>query len=410
MIFSKKILTVSLGILVIGFVSFFLFFQKGTNASSEESSQSSGQAEERLQERPLPVRVVEAQKRDLVIKLSSPGEAVTRYKVVIKAEVPGRIDSLKVEEGQHVKEGDLLVHLEEQKYKLSLQRAEASYLKALSELLLENRFAEDVKAPSSSKSSEFKQLEKEFKKAQKLYEKGYVSREDFEKLNKKYKLALIESGEKREEIRAAVKGVTQAEVDVKKAQMELDKTQIWGPFSGIVCNIQVSPKEYVSSSQELFTLVDIRKLQVHATVLESEIGKIEEGREARLRFSSYPSKVFKGRVKAVSPIVTEDKTCKVVVEMRNPEEKIKPGMHAEVEISAEIYEDRLLVPQEAVLVRGGRKLVFAVEDGLTKWKYVDTGMENENYAEILEGIEVGDRIIVEGHLTLAHDAKVRVVE
>lgn len=411
MIFSKKILTVSLLIIVIGFVFYFVFFQTGNSRSPEEPSQNAGKTEEKLKERPLPVEVVEAKRGDLVIKLSSPGEAVTRYRVAIKAGLPGRIDSLNVEEGQHVKEGDLLVQLDKQKYMLNLQRTEASYLKTLSELLLENRFAEGIDTSSSSGSLEFEELEKEYEKAQKLYDKGYLSREDFEKLNKKYKLALIESGKKREEIRAAVKGVTQAEVDVKKAQMELDKTQIRAPFSGIVCGIQVSPKEHVSSNQELFTLVDIKKLQVHATVLESEIGKMEEGREAQLKFSAYPGKIFKGRVKAISPIVNpEDKTCKVVLEMKNPEEKIKPGMHADVEIAAEIYKDRLLVPQEAVLVRGGRKLVFVVEDELAKWRYVDIGLENEDFAEILEGVKEGEKVIVEGHFTLAHDAKVQSVE
>jgi len=86
-------------------------------------------------------------------------------------------------------------------------------------------------------------------------------------------------------------------------------------------------------------------------------------------------------------------------------------MHAEVEIAAEIYKDRLLVPQEAILVRGGgRKLVFAVEDGLAKWRYIDVGLENEDYAEILSGVKEGESVCIEGHGTLAHDARVRIEE
>ncbi len=83
-------------------------------------------------------------------------------------------------------------------------------------------------------------------------------------------------------------------------------------------------------------------------------------------------------------------------------------MHAEVEVAAEIYEGRVLVPQEAVLVRGGRKLVFVVEDGRAKWRYVTTGLENERYVEILEGAKEGESVIVEGHLILAHDARVTI--
>ncbi len=103
-----------------------------------------------------------------------------------------------------------------------------------------------------------------------------------------------------------------------------------------------------------------------------------------------------------------DRTCAVHVALDNAAGEIKPGMHAEVEVAAEIFKDRLLAPQEAVLVRGGRKLVFVVEDGLAKWRYVTTGLENERYVEILDGAKEGEQVIVDGHLTLAHDARVLI--
>ena len=112
----------------------------------------------------------------------------------------------------------------------------------------------------------------------------------------------------------------------------------------------------------------------------------------------------------------EDKTCKVLIDAPNPREEIKPGMHAEVEIVSDIFENRLLVPQEAILHRGGRKLVFVYQEGLAKWRYVQTGLENEDYAEILpaerqgEGVAEGEQVLIQGHFTLAHDARVRIIE
>jgi len=97
----------------------------------------------------------------------------------------------------------------------------------------------------------------------------------------------------------------------------------------------------------------------------------------------------------------------VVVE--NLKEEIKPGMHAELEIAAEVHKDRLLVPQEAVLVRGGRKLVFVVEEGQARWRYVEVGLENESVAEVLDGVKEGEKVIVEGHFALAHDAPVSII-
>ena len=83
---------------------------------------------------------------------------------------------------------------------------------------------------------------------------------------------------------------------------------------------------------------------------------------------------------------------------------------AEVEIAAEIFKDRVIVPQEAVLTRGGRKLVFVVEEGTAKWRYVEIGVENERYAEILDGVMAGELVIIEGHFSMAHDARVTVVD
>jgi RND family efflux transporter MFP subunit len=199
--------------------------------------------------------------------------------------------------------------------------------------------------------------------------------------------------------------------------LTLEKTKIRAPFSGIITNIQISPGENVSAGAELFTLVNINRIQVHAKVLESEIGKMKVGREVDLKFSAYPDQVFMGRVQAISPIVdAADKTCNVIIDMINVGEAIKPGMHAEVEIAAEIYPDRLLVPQDAILTRSGRKLVFVVEDERAKWKYIEVGLENEFFAEVLPtddpggGIEPGDQVLIDGHFTIAHDARVSIVK
>jgi RND family efflux transporter MFP subunit len=276
---------------------------------------------------------------------------------------------------------------------------------------MEQKFSQNQESESEQNRPELDKAKKEFDEANSLFAKGLISADEFENASKKYEMVLIESGELQGEIREAAKGVTQADIQVKKAQMDLEKTKISAPFSGIICDIQVAPQEHVSNAQELFTLVNIDQIQVHAKVLESEVGKMKTGREVTLSFSAHPEKDFKGTVKSISPIIDpEDRTCKVVVVMRNPDEVIKPGMHAEVEIITDIYEDRLLIPQEAILLRGGRKLAFVVEGELAKWRYLELGLENEDYAEVIDGVQEGEEVAVEGHFTLAHDARIRVVK
>ena len=409
MIFSKKILIISLIVIVIAVLAFFIFFRGKPDESEEASAQDSAEEARKVKETPLPVKVVEARKGDLIIKLKSPGEAVTNMKINMKAEVAGVIKSLNVEESKHVKKGELLVALDDEKYRLDLEQEEATRLKVLSELLVEKRFAEPGETRSGPDREKIQKAKDDYEEARRRFRGGLTSRAEFEKANTEYELSLIESGEKKEEILAATKGLTQAEIRVKAAQMNLEKTKIKAPFSGLIHDIKVSPQEHVTSGRELFTLVNIDRIRVHAKVLESEIGKMKVGREVDLKFSAYPGKIFKGEVKAISPVINpQDKTCNVIIDVANPEEEIKPGMHVEVEIAAEIHKDKLLIPQDAVLVRSGRKLAFVVEEGLAKWRYIDVGLENEDYAEVLDGLKEGESVIIEGHFTLAHDARVRI--
>ena len=409
MIFSKKILNISLIVIVIAILAFFIFFREKPDESKEASAQDSAEEARRVKETPLPVKVVEAQIGDLIIKLKSPGEAVTNMKINMKAELAGVIKSLNVEESKHVKKGELLVELDDEKYRLDLEQEEATRLKVLSELLVEKRFAEPGETKSGPEREKIQKAKDDYEEARRRFRSGLTSRAEFEKANTEYELSLIESGEKKEEIRAAAKGLTQAEIRVKAAQMNLEKTKIKAPFSGLIHDIKVSPQEHVTSGRELFTLVNIDRIRVHAKVLESEIGKMKVGREVDLKFSAYPGKIFKGEVKAISPVINpQDKTCNVIIDVANPEKEIKPGMHVEVEIAAEIHKNKLLIPQDAVLVRSGRKLAFVVEEGLAKWRYIDVGLENEDYAEVLDGVKEGELVIIEGHFTLAHDARVRI--
>ncbi len=409
MIFPKKVLIIALIVIIAAAGVYFFIIRDKSEAAGDESSDSAAEGRV-VQEASLPVKVDVARIGDLIITLKSPGEAMTNMNIVMKAEVSGMIESLNVEESKHVRKGDLLVELDDEEPRLDLERAEADRLRVLSEYLVEKRFADQGELNSTVDAEKVQKARDEYETARKNFRTGQISREEYEKASRDLEMVLIESGEMKDEILAATKTLTQMEIRVKEAQLTLEKTRIRAPFSGIVFDIQVSPQEHVTAGTELFTLVNIDRIHVQALVLESEIGKMKEGREVDLKFSAYPGKVFKGKVKAISPVINpEDRTCKVTIEVPNPEEEIKPGMHADVEIAAEIYKDRLLIPQSAVLVRtGGRKLAFVVEEGIAKWRYIDVGLENEDFVEVLDGVKEGEVVCVDGHFTLAHDARVRI--
>ena len=415
MVFSKKILTIVLIVIVLGAAAYYVFMVKGVG-SREDAAGDEGEPEQQATETPLPVKVGEVIRGDLIIRLKSPGEAVTNMRVDMKAETSGKVNRLLVKESQRVKEGQLLLELDDREARLALENSEATRLETLSKYILEQQFAGSSQQGTDT-DPQRQSLTQKYEEISELYQKGMISQEDFERRTRQLEIDIIKSGARKDEIMEVSQGLTQAEIQVKQARLTLEKSKVLAPFSGVITNIQVSPGQHVSGGSDLFTLVNIDKVQVHAKVLESEIGKMKEGREVDLKFSAYPDQVFKGRVHAISPVVDPaDKTCNVIVEMVNVDQAVKPGMHAEVQIAAEIYTDRLLVPQDAILTRNQRKLVFVVEGDRAKWKYIAIGLENEEYAEVLPtddpggGVEPGNQVLIDGHFTIAHDARIRIVQ
>ena len=204
MVFSKKVLVISLIVIVAAILIFFIFIRQKSDESAGESAQESAEEKQKAEETPLPVKVVSAQKGDLIIKLKSPGEAVTDRIINMKAEVSGIVKGLNVEEGKHVRKGDLLIALDDTSYRLDLENAEATRLERLSELMLDKRYAESEEMPSSLDKAKIQRIKNEFEKASELYRKGLISRKEYETAE----LALIESGEKKDEIMAAARGLT----------------------------------------------------------------------------------------------------------------------------------------------------------------------------------------------------------
>ena len=403
----KEFPAFSLVVIGIAAGAYFLVLRGPSKASVEPQGEAASRPAGG--DKPLPVKAVPIVRGDLVIRLTSPGEAFAGKRAVIKAEVSGALKEVSAEEGKAVAAGTVLARVDDRTYALRLESAEAERLKRLSEMLVENRFGDVVKKADAALEKRLGNSASILDAAAARYAAGAIGREEFDRIRKDHETLLIEAGLKRDEVQAASKGLTQAEVEVAVARLDLERTRVRAPFSGVLTGIKVSIGETVSGGQDLMTLVDVRDIHVEARVLESEIGRMKPGREADIRFSAYPGKAFKGWARAVSPVVEPgDRTCAVHVTIDNAAGEIKPGMHAEVEVAAEIYEGRVLVPQEAILVRGGRKLVFVVEAGRAKWRYVTTGLENERYVEIMEGAKEGEPVIVEGHLFLAHDAKVTI--
>jgi HlyD family secretion protein len=223
----------------------------------------------------------------------------------------------------------------------------------------------------------------------------------------------LKDGKFRGEIAAARSGVSQARADLERARLNLERTEIRAPFDGIITGLVLSAGQQVMLNQTICTLVDNVNIEAEIGVLEADVGKIAPGGAALLAVPALGD-TLDVAVDVVSPrFDPTTRTCQVLLRVKNDDGRLRPGMFARALISGQRFKDRLLVPREAILMRDGRPLVFKVEDDRARWLYVDLGESNEHMVEIrsvLQGgtLDPGDRVVVSDHLTLAHDAKIKV--
>jgi RND family efflux transporter MFP subunit len=227
--------------------------------------------------------------------------------------------------------------------------------------------------------------------------------------------------EERARVARSRSGFDEAMVGVREAELELSWTRISAPFAGRVADLRVVPGQFVAQGDELVTIVELDPIKVEVQVLEGEIGRLEEGRRATMTLAAFPDETFAGRVETINPVIDlESRSARVTVLLSNPGGRIKPGMYASVSLDAQHFTERILVPRSAVLERDRRTMLFVFNEeegeiGRTEWRYVTTGLENDQLVEIVENpetsmVDPGEIVLVDGHHFLGHDAAIQLAE
>jgi HlyD family secretion protein len=325
---------------------------------------------------PIPVEGAPVLRDTLVLSVSAAGQAASFRATTLRAQVSGQVRAVRVRENTAAGAGQLLIEIDPEEYQLNLREAEASYARTEAsyreQLVFDDRIAD-----------------------------GAVRAE-------------------RERNARARTGLDVAQVAVEKARLNLARTRVRAPFAGRIANVQVVPGQHVAAGEELLTVQLMDPLEVEVQVLEGEIGFISPGRAAALAFAAFPGEQFQGTVQTVNPVVDQKtRTARVSVAVRNPQGRLLPGMYARVALAAQRLPDRMLVPVAAILERDDRTLLFVFEgegdNGRAKWRYVTTGLRNDTHVEIVEHpetelVRAGEMVLIDGHQSLVHDARVRLTE
>jgi RND family efflux transporter MFP subunit len=223
----------------------------------------------------------------------------------------------------------------------------------------------------------------------------------------------LKNGKFRVEIAAARSGVSQARTALERSKLNLERTEIRAPFNGVITGLTLSRGEQVTINQTICSIVDNVNIEAEVGVLEADLGFVEVGKPALLAVPAL-GETLQVQVDVVSPQFDRNsRTCEVLIRLEDPSGRIRPGMFVRAMIAGQTFRDRMLVPREAILMRDDRPLLFKVEDKRAKWLYVQLGESNDDLIEItkvLQGGQLapGDKVVVSDHLTLTHDALVKV--
>lgn len=374
-------------ILVLATVGGTVYYRITTDSSGEDGS-SAGEDELPSVESvasafsaqvAIPVAGAEVVRDTLVMSVTAGAQAEASRRMIITAQVAGRVDSTPKYDGETVRAGQRLLTLDSREFELALAEAEASYRTALANYRETVLFSDRIQDPGVRAA--------------------------------------------REEAARSKSGLDGAQVRVERAELDLARSRIDAPFGGRVASVRVVRGEWVEPGKELMTLVDIDTIKVEVQVLADKLAYLTVGSDATITFSALPDTAFTGRVATINPVVApESRTAVVTVYVENPDGLILPGMYARVALEGRRYPDRVLVPRLAVLERSTdrRTMLFVYEpgengSGLAKWRYVTTGLSNDSLVSIIPNpetsmVEPGEIVLVDGHYSLTHDAPVRLVE
>ena len=185
---------------------------------------------------------------------------------------------------------------------------------------------------------------------------------------------------------------------------------IYAPIGGTVIDKQAFEGQYVKEGERLYKIADLSRLWVLADVYEYELPWVRQGMPAEMVLSYIPGKRFKGRVLYVYPYLEEKtRTAKLRLEFQNSDYQLKPGMYADIYLRPRTATDSLVIPQEAVIDSGVRKVVFiSLGKGKFQAREVEIGIEgNENEFQVLKGLKEGEEIVISAQFMLDSESRLR---
>jgi HlyD family secretion protein len=371
------------------------------------------------------VEMQKISRQTIVQTVAASGKIYPVEEVKISSDVSGEIIELFVKEGDIVQKGQILARIQAESYAAYVEQAQAN---------LNNAKANEVTLQSRLKQAEAQLLNSKnaYDRTKNLYDKKIISKADLEQAETAYKSAQAEYNAGKDGIKAANYTTKSVAASIKDAKNNLNKTTIYAPMSGIISLLNVKKGEKVvgtlqMTGTEMMRISNFEQMEVRIDVSESEIIKVKKGDIADIEIDAYLDKRFTGYVSEVSntskgasgaTFSTDQSTnfvVKVIIDKNSYEDLLVenskpflPGMSATVEIRTKKKENVVAVPIQAViakdtLIEGSpktREFVFVNKQDIAIQKMVKTGIQNDTYIEIYEGLNGNENVIIGPYNTI----------
>ena len=218
--------------------------------------------------------------------------------------------------------------------------------------------------------------------------------------------SLIEAARRR----LALFGLSAAQIARIEKSGEVERrVDYYAPFDGYVMDLGVRKGEAIQPGATLYKLADLTSVWITAEVPETQAAWLNPGDSAEIEVPAHPGERFAGQVDYLYPELTQaTRTLKVRVLVKNPSKHLRPGMFAVAHFHGAAQQQALTVPSEAVIMTGTRSVIIVADDG-THFRpvLVRVGAEQDGRSQILEGLHLGQSVVVSGQFLIDSEANLR---
>lgn len=393
----------------------------GASGGKPGGSQRGGGGPRKFMVRTEPVRT-----RPVQYAIEAVGTLVEENRYEIPARVTGAVENVAFSEGDRVTTGQVLCEIDPTRYRLLAEQAKSMvFEKEASVRKAEAALADAIRETSTTIETarvDLELAESEYRRRAALAPGAVITAEDkktyearFRRAQTAYRDAVAAARTRVALAEAALAeertALATARASLALAEDNLANSVVRAPIAGTIQRRSVTNGQYLTPGTEVALMVQTDPLRLRFTVPESRAAALSRSMDVKFTVPALPNEDFRAQVYDVGAITDpETREIQSWARIANPDGRLRPGYFASVSIATDTNENSIVIPLGAVLPTEEGMVVYVVEDGIAVRKRVQTGLQVTGDAiEILNGLEPGEQLVVEGMASLQNNVPVTVV-